>query len=54
MFVDPQYINNTTAPYNYNLQSGSPCEGTGKDGEDMGCYGNLTTGEVVGLLGPED
>jgi len=32
MYYDP-------ANFDYTLQSGSPCEGTGKDGYDMGCYG---------------
>jgi len=32
MFSDPDN-------FDYTLQSGSPCEGTGMDGEDMGCYG---------------
>jgi hypothetical protein len=52
--ADPKYVNNTSAPYDYHLQSGSPCIGTGKGGEDMGCYGNLGPGEKVGLLTPEN
>jgi hypothetical protein len=52
--ANPMYENNTTEPYDYQLQTGSPCIGTGKDGEDMGCYGNLGPGEVVGLLTPEE
>ena len=52
--ADPLYVNNTTSPYDYHLDTGSPCIGTGKNGEDMGCYGNLPAGEtVVGLLTPE-
>jgi len=54
IYQDPLYVENTTEPYDYHLQSGSPCGGTGEDGEDMGCYGDLGPGEVVGLLGPED
>ncbi len=53
-YVDPEYVNNISEPYNYHLQTGSPCIGIGEDGEDMGCYGNLAMGETVGLLGPED
>jgi hypothetical protein len=34
--VDPMYI---PLMYDYHLIPGSPCEGTGLDGEDMGCYG---------------
>jgi len=49
--ADPQYVNNTSEPYDYHLATGSPCIGTGKGGVDMGCYGNLPAGEtVVGLL----
>jgi len=51
--ADPLFVNNTTAPYDYHLQTGSPCIGTGKAGVDMGCYGNLPEGEVVGLLTPK-
>jgi hypothetical protein len=51
--ADPLYINNTTYPYDYQLGPGSPCIGTGMGGNDMGCYGNLAPGEVVGLLTPE-
>ena len=54
IYDDPMYENNMTEPYDYHLQAGSPAEGTGKDGNDMGCYGNLADDEVVGLLGPED
>ncbi len=50
---DPKFVNNTTAPYDYHLDTGSPCIDTGKNGEDMGCYGNLAAGEVVGLLTPK-
>ncbi len=50
---DPQFENNITPPYDYTLTANSPCKGTGMDGEDMGCYGNLVAGEVVGLLTPE-
>ncbi len=50
---DPLYVNNTSAPYDYHLQSGSPGAATGRDGEDMGCYGGLEEGQVVGLLTPE-
>jgi hypothetical protein len=32
LFTDP-------AAYDYTLQSGSPCAGTGMNGDDMGCYG---------------
>jgi len=49
----PDYVDSETEPYNYHLQSGSPCEGTGTDGEDMGCYGDLNSGEVIGLMSPE-
>ncbi len=49
--ADPLYVNNTTVPYDYHLQDGSPCEGTGYNGVDMGCYGNLPAGEtIVGLI----
>ena len=51
--ADPMFVNNTTDPYDYTLATGSPCIGTGKSGVDMGCYGNLPAGEVVGLLTPE-
>ena len=52
--ADPRYVNNTTPPYNYNLSSGSPCAGTGQGGDDMGCYGNMGTGEtIIGLITPE-
>jgi hypothetical protein len=54
IYVDPQFVNNTSEPYNYHLQSGSSCAGTGKGGNDMGCWGNLAAGETIGLLGPED
>jgi len=47
---DPKYVNNTTEPYDYHLDTGSPCLGTGKGGADMGVYGNLAAGEVIGLL----
>ncbi len=51
---DPKFVNNTTAPYDYHLDTGSPCIDTGKSGEDMGCYGNLPAGEtIVGLLTPK-
>jgi hypothetical protein len=50
---DPLYVNNTTAPYDYHLDTGSPCIGTGEGGVDMGCYGDLPAGETVGLLTPE-
>jgi hypothetical protein len=51
---DPLYENNATAPYDYNLQSGSPCEDTGYNGVDMGCYGNMATGEtIIGIITPE-
>lgn len=53
IYLDPMFENNTTSPYNYHLQTGSPCEGAGSGGEDMGCYGNLGSGEVIGLLSPE-
>lgn len=35
--ADPMYVD--PAGYDYHLAAGSPCIGTGKDGEDMGCYG---------------
>jgi len=53
MNVDPLYVNNTTAPYDYQLQSTSPVLGEGKLGVDMGCYGNLAAGDTVGLLTPQ-
>lgn len=34
---DPMFT--APATYDYTLQPGSPCEGTGFNGEDMGCYG---------------
>jgi len=34
--VDPMYV---PLMYDYHLIPGSPCEGTGLDGYDMGCYG---------------
>ena len=51
--ADPEYVNNTSEPYDYHLNAGSPCIGTGKNDWDMGCYGNLEPGEKVGLLTPE-
>jgi hypothetical protein len=51
--ANPLFVNNTTPPYDYHLDTGSPCIGTGKSGVDMGCYGNLPAGAVVGLLTPE-
>jgi len=54
LYEDPMYSNNTTEPYNYNLDTGSPCIGTGADSEDMGCWGGLNPGETIGLLSPED
>ena len=53
-YLDPMFVDNEDAPYDYHLAPGSPCIGSGKDGEDMGCYGNLAYGDVIGLLGPED
>jgi len=48
---DPLYVNNTTAPYDYHLQDSSPCKGTGSGGADMGCYGNMASGEtIVGII----
>ena len=35
--TDPMY--NDALTEDYSLQSGSPCAGTGLDGEDMGCHG---------------
>jgi hypothetical protein len=49
---DPMFVNNTTEPYDYHLATGSPCIGAGKDGKDMGVYGNLNPGEKIGLLTP--
>ncbi|MBU1023491.1 hypothetical protein KKB99_04295, partial [bacterium] len=37
--ADPMYV---TPGSDYHLQSGSPCEGTGDGGDDMGCYGGST------------
>ena len=54
IYENPLYVENITEPYDYHLQPTSPCAGSGKGGEDMGCYGNLAYGEAVGLLGPED
>lgn len=34
---DPQFVDPNNG--DYHLDAGSPCIGTGKDGEDMGCYG---------------
>ena len=34
---DPMFTN--PAAFDYTLQFGSPCEGTGLNGDDMGCYG---------------
>ncbi|MFH1514914.1 MAG: hypothetical protein ABIG42_05580, partial [bacterium] len=34
--ADPLYM---SPPDDYHLQGGSPCEGTGSGGQDMGCYG---------------
>lgn len=51
---DPKYVNNTSEPYDYHLAAGSPCIGTGRDGTDMGCYGDLGAGEKIGLLTSED
>jgi len=51
--VNPMFVNNTTEPYDYHLAAGSPCIGAGKDGADMGVYGNLNPGEKIGLLSPE-
>ena len=49
---DPMYVS-TTYPYDYHLKTGSPAIGAGKGGVDMGCWGNLTPGQTVGLLTPE-
>ncbi len=35
--LNPLYVNPTA--WNYHLQAGSPCEDTGLNGNDMGCYG---------------
>jgi hypothetical protein len=37
-------------------QEGSSPEGTGKDGEDMGCWGNMNiiSGDAFGRGRPED
>jgi hypothetical protein len=34
---DPEYVDQMN--YIYTLQTDSPCEGTGMNGDDMGCYG---------------
>lgn len=36
---DPEYVDQPS--YVYTLQTGSPCEGTGNNGDDMGCYGGV-------------
>lgn len=51
--ADPLFVENDTEPYDYTLDTGSPCIGTGKNSTDMGCYGDLATGEVIGLVTPE-
>jgi len=49
--ADPEYVNNATEPYDYHLEDSSPCKGTGYSGVDMGCYGNMPTGQtIVGLV----
>ncbi len=45
LFVDPEN-------YDFRLQSGSPCKGTGKDGKDMGAYPNGDDGTVIGYTPP--
>ena len=35
---DPLFLE---PPFDYHLQSGSPCEGTGSGSQDMGCYGGV-------------
>ena len=35
--VNPMFMNPSS--YDYHLQTGSPCKGTGLNGDDMGCYG---------------
>lgn len=51
--ADPLYVECDTEPYDYTLDTGSPCIGTGFSGNDMGCYGNLAAGQTVGLLTPK-
>jgi hypothetical protein len=51
---DPLFVNNDddTEPYDYHLDTGSPCIGTGYGGQDMGVYGGSTPPDVIGLLSP--
>jgi hypothetical protein len=52
--ADPEYENNTTPPYDYHLKSTSPCKGSGSGGADMGCYGNMGTGQtIIGIVTPQ-
>jgi hypothetical protein len=52
--ADPEYENNTSAPYDYHLKDTSACKGAGYGGEDMGCYGNMASGEtIIGIVSPE-
>jgi len=51
--ADPLFVECDDEPYDYHLAAGSPCIGTGRNGEDMGCYGFLSPGQTVGLLTPE-
>jgi hypothetical protein len=37
--ANPLYVNAAAPTYDYHLVAGSPCIATGKDGQDMGCYG---------------
>ena len=51
--ADPLFVEDDVPPYDYTLGSGSPCIGTGLGSNDMGAYGNLASGEVVGLISPK-
>lgn len=49
MKMDPFFVNpGGTNPIGYQLASGSPCKGTGKDGKDIGAYPNGNDGTVIG------
>jgi len=46
--ADPLFVENDNEPYDYTLDTGSPCIGTGKNSTEIGCYGDLATGEFDG------
>ena len=46
---DPAFVNEgSTTVEDYNLNAGSPCKNSGRNGEDMGAYPNGNDGVVIG------